>query len=99
MPSIPASKSLLKEALPKGDRFFIETDFIDDAEKPAIMMPPATVPKKVASWVSSGVPEETIWRVNKDLPDRYYGRSALHLPLAFTAAAAITIRIIAAIAA
>jgi len=74
MPSIPASKSLLKEALSKGDRFFIETDFIDDAEKPSIMMPPATVPKKVASWASSGVPEETICRINRDLPERYYGR-------------------------
>ena len=74
MPSIPASKSLLKEALPKGDRFMIETDYIDDPSKPAMMMPPATVPKKVAAWVAQGVPEETIFRINRDIPERYYNR-------------------------
>ena len=73
MPSIPASKSLLKEALSKGDRFMIETDYIDDPSKPAMMMPPTTVPKKVAAWVSSGVPDETLYRINRDIPECYYG--------------------------
>jgi TatD-related deoxyribonuclease len=76
MPSIPASKSILKEAFAKGtDRFMIETDFIDDPAKPAMMMPPTTVPKKVASWVSGGtVPLESIYKICKDIPDSYYKR-------------------------
>jgi len=76
MPSIPASKSNLKEALSKGtDRFMIETDYIDDPEKPTAIMAVTTVPKKVASWVANGqVPMESIYRICKDIPDSLYHR-------------------------
>jgi len=76
MPSIPASKSNLKEAFSKGtDRFMIETDYIDDPEKPTSIMAVTTVPKKVASWVASGqVPLESIYRICKDIPDSLYHR-------------------------
>jgi len=76
MPSIPASKSNLKEALSKGtDRFMIETDYIDDPEKPTAIMAPTTVPKKVAAWVANGqVPMESIYRICKDIPDSLYHR-------------------------
>ena len=76
MPSIPASKSNLKEALSKGtDRFMIETDYIDDPEKPTAIMAVTTVPKKVVSWVANGqVPMESIYRIYKDIPDSLYHR-------------------------
>ena len=76
MPSIPASKSNLKEALSKGtDRFVIETDYIDDPEKPGAIMSVNTVPKKVAAWVANGqVPEESIYRICRDIPDSLYKR-------------------------
>ena len=76
MPSIPASKSNLKEALSKGtDRFMIETDYIDDPEKPGAIMSVNTVPKKVAAWVANGqVPEESIYRICRDIPDSLYKR-------------------------
>ncbi|WII08166.1 TatD family hydrolase [Methanomassiliicoccales archaeon LGM-RCC1] len=76
MPSIPASKSNLKKALSKGtDRFMIETDYIDDPEKPTAIMAVTTVPKKVASWVANGqVPMESIYRICKDIPDSLYHR-------------------------
>lgn len=76
MPSIPASKSNLKEALSKGtDRFMIETDYIDDPEKPTAIMAVTTVPKKVAAWVANGqVPMESIYRICKDIPDSLYHR-------------------------
>ena len=76
MPSIPASKSNLKAALAKGtDRFMIETDFIDDPEKPGAIMSVNTVPKKVAAWVANGsVPEESIYRICRDIPDSLYKR-------------------------
>ena len=76
MPSIPASKSNLKEALSKGtDRFMIETDYIDDPEKPGAIMSVNTVPKKVAAWVANGqVPEESIDRICRDIPDSLYKR-------------------------
>ncbi len=76
MPSIPASKSNLKEALSKGtDRFMIETDYIDDLEKPTAIMAVTTVPKKVSAWVANGqVPMESIYRICKDIPDSLYHR-------------------------
>ena len=76
MPSIPASKSNLKEALAKGtDRFMIETDYIDDLEKPTAIMAVTTVPKKVSAWVANGqVPMESIYRICKDIPDSLYHR-------------------------
>lgn len=76
MPSIPASKSNLKEALAKGtDRFMIETDYIDDPEKPTAIMAVTTVPKKVSAWVANGqVPMESIYRICKDIPDSLYHR-------------------------
>ncbi|MBQ8179049.1 MAG: TatD family hydrolase [Candidatus Methanomethylophilaceae archaeon] len=76
MPSIPASKANLKEALSKGtDRFMMETDYIDDPAKPGSMMPVTTVPKKVAAWLSNGqVPVESIHRICGDIPDSLYKR-------------------------
>ncbi|MBO7352125.1 MAG: metal-dependent hydrolase, partial [Candidatus Methanomethylophilaceae archaeon] len=70
------SKSNLKEALSKGtDRFMIETDYIDDLEKPTAIMAVTTVPKKVSAWVANGqVPMESIYRICKDIPDSLYHR-------------------------
>lgn len=75
MPSIPASKSNLKEALAKGtDRFMMETDYIDDPEKPGAIMSVNTVPKKVMAWVSNGqVSSESIYRICRDIPESLYG--------------------------
>lgn len=75
MPSIPASKSNLKEALAKGtDWFMMETDYIDDPEKPGAIMSVNTVPKKVMAWVSNGqVSSESIYRICRDIPESLYG--------------------------
>ncbi len=76
MPSIPASKTNVKTAIGKGtDRFMIETDYIDDPEKPGAIMSVTTVPKKVAAWLVNGqVPVESIHRICGDIPDSLYKR-------------------------
>jgi TatD-related deoxyribonuclease len=76
MPSIPASKTNIREAIGKGtDRFMIETDYIDDPEKPGAIMSVTTVPKKVSAWLSNGqVPVESIHRICGDIPDSLYRR-------------------------
>ncbi len=76
MPSMPASKSNIKEALAKGtDRFMLETDYIDDPEKPSAIMAVTTVPNKVKWMLASGnADEDRIWRICKDYPDRMYHR-------------------------
>lgn len=74
MPSLPASKSNIKEAIAKGsDRFMLETDYIDDPEKPSAIMAVTTVPNKVRWMLASGIAdEELICRICRDIPDRLY---------------------------
>lgn len=76
MPSIPASKTYIKEALEKSsDRFMLETDYIDDPSKPTAIMSVTTVPNKVKWMLASGkVDEEFIYHICKDIPDMYYHR-------------------------
>ena len=76
MPSMPASRSNLAEALSKGSsRFLIETDYIDDPGKPSAVMAPTTVPRKVRQMTSSGLADaEAVHRICRDLPDMLYKR-------------------------
>jgi len=75
MPSIPASKKAIREALGKGDRFMLETDYIDDPERPGAVMSVNTVPKKVTGLLESGeMTQETAWKIGRDIPDRMFER-------------------------
>ena len=76
LPSIPASKTNIKTALSKGtDRFMLETDYIDDPEKPSAIMAVTTVPNKVKWMLASGTADEdVICHICRDLPDRMYHR-------------------------
>ncbi len=76
MPSIPASKTNMREAYGKGtDRFMMETDYIDDPAKPGAIMSVTTVPKRVRAWLANGeVPAESIHRICGDIPDSLYRR-------------------------
>ncbi|HEX9708362.1 MAG TPA: TatD family hydrolase [Candidatus Thermoplasmatota archaeon] len=72
-PSVLASRTAVKEALAKGDRFMLETDFIDDRRRPGAVMGPATVPRRTRAMLEQGVPEERVWRIHKENPERVYG--------------------------
>jgi TatD-related deoxyribonuclease len=76
MPSIPASKKNIAEALGKGTtRFMLETDYIDDPERPGMMMPITTVPNKIRTMLSNGrLSPEDVDRICRDIPDRLYHR-------------------------
>jgi TatD-related deoxyribonuclease len=74
MPSIPASRSSIREALSKGDRFMLETDYIDDPSRPGAVMNVNTVPKRVLGLLSNKeISQETVWKIGKDIPDSLYG--------------------------
>lgn len=74
VPSVLASRSGLQEALAKGDRFFLETDYMDDPRRPDGVLPITTVPKRVKGLSSSGTDwTEAMWHVNKELPEKVYG--------------------------
>ena len=75
MPSIPASRKAIREALEKGDRFMLETDHIDDPKRPGAVMPITTVPKRILGMMSSGeLSEETAWKIGRDIPERMFGQ-------------------------
>lgn len=75
MPSIPSSRFLIKEALSKGDRFMVETDFIDDPDRPEAIMAVTTVPKRIKGYLQSGgMNEEQVCRICGDIPSMLYER-------------------------
>jgi TatD-related deoxyribonuclease len=74
-PSVLASRPFVAEALKKGDRFMLETDFIDDRRRPGAVMAPATVPRRTRAMLEQGVPEERVWRIHKENPEKVYGAS------------------------
>ncbi|MCL1904849.1 MAG: TatD family hydrolase [Methanomassiliicoccaceae archaeon] len=79
MPSIPASRRSVREALSKGDRFMLETDHIDDPERPGAVMSVNTVPKRVLAMLSNGeMSEGTAWKIGADIPKMYDGPKGKH---------------------
>ena len=74
-PSIPCSRSLIRESLGKGDRFMVETDFIDDPDRPEAIMAVTTVPKRIKGYLQSGgMTEEQVHRICGDMPSSLYER-------------------------
>lgn len=73
-PSVLASRTAITEALQKGTRFMMETDYLDDLSRPGAVMSITTVPKRTKSLMNSrSVSEETILRIHKDNPQKVYG--------------------------
>ncbi|MDR1405551.1 MAG: TatD family hydrolase [Candidatus Methanoplasma sp.] len=74
MPSIPASKKNINEALGKGSvRFMLETDYIDDPERPGTVMSINTVPNKIRMLLSTGkMDADGVNRICREIPDSLY---------------------------
>ena len=58
MPSVLASKKNIVEALKKGSRFLMETDYIDDPRRPGAVLGPKTVPKLTKKLLDAEVMNE-----------------------------------------
>lgn len=73
VPSILAKEDLVRAALEGGPRFLLETDYIDDPQRPGAVLGPATVPKKTKAWLEKGLlTEEQAWSIHVDMPERTY---------------------------
>ena len=73
VPSLLAKEELVSAALPSGLGFLLETDYIDDPQRPGAVLGPATVPRKTKAWIEKGLlTEEQAWVIHKDLPERTY---------------------------
>lgn len=74
IPSVLASRDAVRAALSKGDRFLMETDFLDDPSRPGAVMNINTVPKRTKALMGSGeMSENAAWNIHKELPQKVYG--------------------------
>lgn len=60
--SMQARKKNLEMALEKDLDFLLETDYIDESERPDVVMPPDTVPKKISWAYRKGIIDQDIHR-------------------------------------
>jgi TatD-related deoxyribonuclease len=73
-PSVLAKKEFTLEALGKGSRFFLETDYLDDLRRPGAVLSITTVPKRTTSLMQSGqMTEEQAYKIHVDNPLEVYG--------------------------
>ena len=73
MPSVLASKKNIIEALRKGSRFFMETDYIDDLRRPGAVLGPKTVPKLTKNLLSEDImTEQQAYRIHMENPQNIY---------------------------
>lgn len=76
MPSVLAGKEAVKEALRKGTRFLLETDFLDDPRRPGAVMAITTVPKRTRAFMQHGImTEEQAYKIHVENPKMTYGDS------------------------
>jgi len=74
MPSVLAGKDAVREALGKGDRFLMETDFLDDPRRPGAVMAITTVPKRTRTFLKLGImTEEQAFKIHVENPKKTYG--------------------------
>jgi TatD-related deoxyribonuclease len=73
MPSVLASKKNILEAVKKGTRFLMETDYIDDPRRPGAVLSPKTVPKRSLSLLEQGIiTQEDLYMIHHENPKKIY---------------------------
>jgi TatD-related deoxyribonuclease len=73
-PSILASKRTIMEAIMQGNRFLMETDYIDDKKRPGAVLGPKTVPKRTKAFLQQGIfSEEDVYKIHVENPKKVYG--------------------------
>lgn len=70
-PGVLAGKGAIEEALTHGTRFMMETDYIDDPERPGAVLGPKTIPKRTLKLVEE-YGEEPFWEIHKKNPEMVY---------------------------
>ncbi|WP_336036704.1 TatD family hydrolase [Halobacterium yunchengense] len=71
-PSVMCEKDSLETAAEAGEPFLMETDFVDDADRPGAVMGPKTVPRRVR-WLRDRGHEEAVRRAHVETPMDVYG--------------------------
>ncbi|MFC4990158.1 TatD family hydrolase [Saliphagus infecundisoli] len=71
-PSVMSEKDWLREAAERGDPFLMETDFVDDPDRPGAVLGPKTVPRRV-DWLEAEGHAEAIRTAHVETPRLVYG--------------------------
>jgi TatD-related deoxyribonuclease len=73
MPSVLSSKKNILEALQKGTRFLMETDYIDDPRRPGAVLGPKTVPRLTKNLLAENImTEQQAFTIHRENPTRTY---------------------------
>ncbi|HLE48054.1 MAG TPA: TatD family hydrolase [Candidatus Thermoplasmatota archaeon] len=72
VPSIIASRSNVQAAAAQGNRFLLETDYIDEPTRPNGVLPPSAVPQRTKALLQQGSPIELLEKVHRELPARVF---------------------------
>ena len=70
-PGVICVKGAIEQALEEGTRFMMETDYIDDPERPGAVLGPKTIPKRTIKLMEI-YGEEPFWTIHKDNPEKVY---------------------------
>jgi TatD-related deoxyribonuclease len=71
-PSVMSEKDRLETAAESGAPFLMETDFVDDPNRPGAVLGPKTVPRRVR-WLLDEGHGEAVERAHVETPQRVYG--------------------------
>ena len=72
VPSIISNKDGLEAGAKSGEPFLMETDFLDDPDRPGAVLGPKTVPKRVR-WLLENGYEQAVRTAHVETPARIYG--------------------------
>jgi TatD-related deoxyribonuclease len=72
IPSVLADEDNLEAAADAGGPFMMETDFLDDPDRPGAVLGPKTVPKRTR-WLREQGYEDALRTAHVDTPGRVYG--------------------------
>lgn len=70
--SVISNKDALRDAAASGEPFLMETDYLDDPDRPGAVLGPRTVPRRVR-WLREEGYEDALRRAHVDTPARVYG--------------------------
>jgi TatD-related deoxyribonuclease len=73
VPSVMSSERNIEIAISKGNRFLMETDYLDDLSRPGAVLGPKTVPKRTLNFIKKGIfTEEDAFKIHKDNIESIY---------------------------
>ncbi len=70
-PGVISVKGAIEKALEEGTRFMMETDYIDDPDRPGAVLGPKTIPKRTLKLIETHG-EEPFWTIHKENPEKVY---------------------------